>query len=82
MVRLNKPMNRSTDPRIVGERKRCAGCGKDEAQSYCTICLYSFHNRLKYLPETEEKLIAIPTGKRIRDDWPVHVQIENTCFYI
>ena len=78
----NKPRNGSTDPRMMGERKRCAECGKDEAQSYCTLCHHYHHDRSKYLPVTEETRITIPTGKRTCDDRHVHVQIENTCFHM
>lgn len=39
-----------------------------------------FHTNAKFLPESEQKLIVIPTGKRTRDGEPVYTYGENNCF--
>ncbi len=79
---VNKPKKNSTDPRIKEIRKRCSTCGKDEAHQYCAICHHYFHTNPKYLPETEQKLISIPTEKRSCDDEPLYMHVENHCFHV
>ena len=36
---------------------------------------------MKSMPEAEEKLIAVPTGKRDRDGEPICICVENNCFH-
>ena len=58
-------------------------CGKREAHAKCTLCHHYFHDNPKFLPAGEEKLIAIPTGKRDRDGNPVLGElVMNTCFHV
>ena len=80
---VNRPKKNTTEPRIRTERRQCAQCGKGEAHAHCTICHDYFHDNPKLLPAGEEKLIAVPTGKRTRDDQPVYAPtIANTYFHI
>ena len=41
--------------------------------------MHYFHETLRKLPESEVKLIAIPTGKRDTNDQPVYLYVENNC---
>ena len=74
--------NGSSRHQIVPERRRCAFCGKGEAHAYCALCHHYFHDNPRWLPEGEQKLIALPTGKRDRDGAPIYGPMcANTCFH-
>ena len=60
-------------------KRSCAFCEKEGAHVYCTGCHHYFHETLRKLPESEVKLIAIPTGKRDTNDQPVYLYVENNC---
>ena len=79
-IMVNNPERKSTEPRIKYVRKTCVVCKHKEAGVYCTLCHQYFHARLKYLPESEPKLIAVDAGKRTRGGDRVYIHIENNCF--
>lgn len=80
-TRVNRT-TRQQEQTLLSERHKCVVCGKDEAHDYCTGCHHWFHGHSNKLPENEQKLIAIPTDKRLVDGNIKYIFAQNTCAHI
>ena len=56
---------------------QCVLCDQREAHVYCTLCRHWFHDKSKFLPTNEEKMIAVPTGKWERDGREQCIMVED-----
>ena len=75
-------MNRTTresEMVVMPMRRRCAFCNEKEAHLYCTNCHHWFRDNTAKLPSTEQRMIAIPTGKRSADGGEKYMFAENNC---
>lgn len=66
---------RETSKAIIAVDLTCAHCRQTGAHLYCTSCRHWFHGDHRKLPSTDEKLLAIPTGKRNADGSSVFMRI-------
>ena len=81
-VETKELKNKTTGERemvIVPMRKTCAFCNNRDDHLYCTGCHHWFYGQNSKLPLTEQKMIAIPTGKRSADGGEKYIFAENNC---